>query len=156
MSKKTKDIRTAIVLACVALAFFVLFISQNISQKHSVERRLIVNGKPMVLEIVTSVEDVTQGLGDRDSMPKEHGMLFVFGKPDRYTFWMRHMRFPLDIIWIRDGNIVEMAPAMQPPKDGDVIPETHIPSVTADQVLELNAGSADAYGLKIGDMIRTY
>ena len=31
-------------------------------------------------------------------------MLFIFSQPDFYPFWMKDMKFPIDIIWL-DENL---------------------------------------------------
>ncbi len=51
-------------------------------------------------EVVSRLADLRQGLSGRDSLPTDYGMLFVFPKSDIYEFWMKDMKFPLDIIWI--------------------------------------------------------
>ncbi len=35
-------------------------------------------------------------------------MLFLFDKPDYYPFWMKGMKFPLDILFIRGSTIVSI------------------------------------------------
>ena len=114
-------------------------------------KTITINNKPLTIEIVSDGPAVTEGLGDRDSLPLDHGMLFLFSIPDRYAFWMRHMHFPLDILWIQNGIIVDLA-TLPPPKSWE-IPATYKPRSAADHVLELNAGQAQAYGLKVGSAI---
>src|ERR1700679_2272851 len=51
------------------------------------------------------------GLGDRDSLAAGQGMLFVFAQDGKYAFWMKDMRFSIDIIWFAaDGEVVYIAP----------------------------------------------
>lgn len=73
-------------------------------------------------------------------------MLFLFDKPDRYGFWMEGMKFPLDMIFLRRGEIVFIERGIQPGDNKIVIPPTAV-----DQVLELNAG--EAIGLERGEYI---
>jgi hypothetical protein len=82
-------------------------------------------------------------------MPLDHGMLFLLG-PGMHTFWMKDMRFPLDIIWIRDGVAVEIAANMPAPTSSIGLPAIHEPLVEADAVLEINAGQAKALGIEVG------
>jgi uncharacterized membrane protein (UPF0127 family) len=63
---------------------------------------------------------------------------------------MKDMRFPLDIVWIRDGRIVKIekhAPPLTPAG-----PE-RIYTATADLVLEVPAGFADRQRVRIGDTV---
>ncbi|HEU0051087.1 MAG TPA: DUF192 domain-containing protein [Patescibacteria group bacterium] len=115
-------------------------------------KHVLVNGQPLALEVVTSTASMQEGLGDRPSIPKQQGMLFVFSTEGQYGFWMRHMEFPLDIVWLDRGRVVDMAKRM--PAQGLMpIPAIHVPTVNADRVLELNAGESDTYGLTIGSVI---
>ena len=46
-----------------------------------------------------------KGLSGRDNLADDEGMFFVFEKSDIYPFWMKDMKFAIDIIWImEDGN----------------------------------------------------
>jgi len=77
-------------------------------------------------------------------------MLFIFPKPGRPNFWMKDMNFPLDFIWISGGQVVQLStniPATQPPV-------TLTPDQPIDQVLEVNAGFIDKYGIKVGNEVR--
>ncbi len=78
-------------------------------------------------------------------------MLFIFDKPGAYSFWMKGMKFSIDIIWIANNKIVGFVENAELP-DGLKIP-TYKPSAAIDKVLELNAGTVARDGIKIGDTI---
>ncbi len=143
----------ALVTGCV-----LLFISQSLRPSSPklhppVTQQIMVHGKSLELEVVSSPEDRAQGLSDRPMMAMNHGMLFVFEKPGLYAFWMPRMHFPLDIIWLNRGTIVDIV-TLAPPR-GTEPPVSHTPRAAADTVLELVAGSTQAYGLKVGDHLAT-
>jgi hypothetical protein len=115
---------------------------------------LTINDKSLSLEIVTSTQDVQHGLSDRVSMPLDHGMLFVFDAPSVQRFWMYHMHFPLDMIFLRDGVVVDMVKNLPAPSTFSPIPATYTSKTEADMVLEINAGQAEAYGMKEGEIIK--
>jgi len=52
----------------------------------------------IVAEVADTDELRIKGLSDRRSIGEKEGMLFVFPKPDFYGFWMKDMRFSIDII----------------------------------------------------------
>ena len=83
---------------------------------------------------------------NRTTMPADHGMLFIFDKPDTYSFWMKNTLIPLDIIFLDStGKVLRHRPP------GTPLDETgHGPSTPALYVIELNVGIADAIGLKTG------
>ncbi len=103
------------------------------------------------VEVAQTLEQKAKGLAGRENLPPGRGMLFVFDAKSRLAFTMHNMRFPLDIIWIADGKIVDISKNLQP--DTGVMASSYRPAVPADMVLELNAGVADADGLKIGDSV---
>lgn len=108
---------------------------------------------PIRVDIAHSFFTRERGLSRRPSLDPDEGMLFVFETPARYSFWMKEMHFPLDIVWINDGEIVDITTDVPPPASGQVTLPTYFPLFPANQVLELNAGYAKAHGLRTGMMV---
>lgn len=121
--------------------------------RFSVLRDVEIHGQLLKLETVDEPEEIQQGLSDRRSMQDDEGLLFVMPNVDIHTFWMYHMNFAIDMIWLRDGVVVEIAPNMPPPSETKGIPMTHTPKVDSDMVLELTASGAERYGIKVGDKL---
>lgn len=92
----------------------------------------------------------TKGLGDRDSIPKDTVMLFVFDTPAQYEFWMKDMRFAIDIIWVGENRQVVFEKKNVLPSS---FPEIFTPLSPAKYVLEANAGFAEENDIKIGSLI---
>ena len=101
------------------------------------------------LEVADTDAKRERGLGYRETLCERCGMLFLFDRPDRYGFWMKGMRFPLDILWIREGAVVFLERNLDPNDQTRVF----VPSAEADRVLELNAGMADRFGIREGSFI---
>jgi hypothetical protein len=100
-------------------------------------------------EIAETTDQRRQGLMFRDSLATDRGMLFVFKKEGIYKFWMKNMRFPLDIIWIsQDKRIVDIRQNAQPCQGPC---ESMVPAGQARFVLEVSAGFIQRHRLKIGD-----
>ena len=97
-------------------------------------------------------KDQEIGLSNRNSLPQNTGMLFVFENADFPAFWMKQMKFPLDLIFINKDHIVTIYPNVQVPTSETDIP-TYKPTEPADRVLEINAGLAEKYGFKVGDAV---
>jgi uncharacterized membrane protein (UPF0127 family) len=97
-------------------------------------------------EVVSSDAKIQKGLGGRSGLYDSCAMLFKFPRAGTYSFWMKDMRFPLDIIWILDGKIVHIEKNISEKFSGTLSPQ-----VDADSVLEINAGIADKIGIKISD-----
>jgi hypothetical protein len=107
-----------------------------------------INGHKFRLELATSKDEKERGLGGRKDLCQECGMLFVFPREGIHPFWMKDMQFDLDIIWIKNEKIVYMAKNVTHDDRATVKPRD-----MADQVLEINAGLSDKYGLKEGDRV---
>ena len=102
------------------------------------------------LEVANSNALARTGLMYRDSLAEDHGMLFVFPDETPRTFWMKNTRISLDIIFInRNLEIVSIA------ENAKIFSLDQIPShKPAMYVVELNAGSAKKFGLKVGDKLQ--
>ena len=108
------------------------------------------------VDMAVTPEERQQGLSGRETMAQNAGMLFVFEEEQPLQFWMKDMRFPLDIIWI-DGRcrLIEVAadvPTPPPNAGNDQIPRVQSP-LPAQYVLELNAGEWSRAGLSAGDSV---
>ncbi len=98
--------------------------------------------------IARSESEREKGLGDRVALPAEQGMLFIFPEPGIYPFWMKGMRFPLDIIWLAaPSTVVHVEKNVSP----DTYPKIYASLSPADYVLEVNAGVVEKNGIKAGD-----
>jgi hypothetical protein len=78
-------------------------------------------------------------------------MLFIFSDSQNRTFWMKNMLFPLDIIWINDGKIVNISRNLPP--EGDLPSNKYHSGRPADHVLEINSGLSDKLHFKPGDNV---
>lgn len=108
-----------------------------------------ISGREMIVELAKDSASKRRGLSYRTSLEEDQGMLFLYDEPSYQTFWMHGMRFPLDIIFIRGEEVVEVVPDVPPPGNHD-LPTVITSSVRADSVLEVNAGKADALGIVEG------
>jgi uncharacterized membrane protein (UPF0127 family) len=108
-----------------------------------------IRGQRVSLEIVDTPGKQAKGLGERDSLAWHHGMYFEYEKPGFYAFWMKGMRFSIDIVWLRDSRIVDLDANVPFEKGGNG--PTLRPSVLVDAVLEVPAGYSAASGWQIGD-----
>ena len=104
------------------------------------------------VELALTPEEQRLGLGERDHLEWGHGMLFIHEKPDFRSYWMKGMRFDIDIIWIRDGRISEIAHAV-PHVPGETGPQVRS-SELVDQVLEVPAGYSMTQGWRKGQRVQ--
>jgi uncharacterized membrane protein (UPF0127 family) len=134
------------IVSVIPVSFLALFLILHFRAREGAA--VIIDGRQFSAELATAPAAQEKGLGDRESLCTDCAMLFRFGRKGNYAFWMKDMRFDLDIIWIADGKIVYLA------KDvSHKSPDTIDPPSPADNVLEINAGLADRYGFKLGDAV---
>lgn len=124
----------------------------RIGQYMQAHGKVEIGGATVKVEIVNDPAEMQKGLSGREKLGENRGMLFVFAELDQTAFWMKDMKFSLDIIWIQGDEIVDMAPDL-PPLAGDLI-STYEPRVPANYVLEVNAGFAQEHGVKVGDKVK--
>lgn len=98
-------------------------------------------------ELATTDTERAQGLSGRAGLAQGRGMLFVFQQNGDWGFWMKDMRFPIDIVFINELGIVMSADASVSP---DSYPQVFYPPNPARFVLELPAGFAAAHGIGPG------
>ena len=106
------------------------------------KRNIIIGDKEYTVEIADTSEEQKKGLQDREYLPQDSGMLFVYDKPqDKVEFWMKDTIIALDQIGInKDGEVTKVYTAK--PKD-----ETLVPFEDVMFLLEVNANS----GIEVGD-----
>lgn len=91
--------------------------------------------------------------GEKD-MGKYGGMLLLFFEDSNHLIVMRDMNFPLDIVWLNDGVVVDIAKNVHPEPGVEEDDLTlYFTSYDSDAVLELPAGFKERTGLERGDRI---
>lgn len=120
--------------------------------KNPLSAKLKINGTVFFVELAITPKERERGLSRRKSLAENRGMLFLFGAPGKYHFWMRDMKFPLDFLWISGESIVDIDENIPPPKVSELRIEL-APDQPVDKVLEVNAGTIKQYGIKIGDTV---
>ena len=108
-------------------------------------------------EISDTPELRSKGLGERDSLPEQTGMLFVFPNGQASSFWMFGMRFPLDFVWIaEDCTVADLTENVQhyPPDTPSSELEIINPASPAAYTFEINAGEVAQFGIEIGDSVQ--
>lgn len=98
------------------------------------------------LQKVTNEPDQERGLGDAPKLPLDKGMIFWYNNSQDRCFWMKNMRYSLDMIWLdASKKVVHL--------EQNVAPETY-PSqqfcAEGQYIIELNAGEAAKSGIDVG------
>ena len=144
---------TAVSMVCTGFAQIAPDLSQEVSPLPTTA--IVVGGVPLTVEVASDPAALALGLGGRDGLAPGTGMLFVFDGPAVRSFWMKGMRFCLDIIWIEGGVIQGVTEGVCPAAPGtldDELPGYGSPSPVS-YVLEVPADWSAANGLGIGTKV---
>ena len=139
----------------VILLLFSAFVVLQIDKTPKPPSTVAIDNQTYNVELSKTQAEQQQGLSGRNSIPQDQGMLFVFKTPARYAFWMKGMKFPLDIIFINDNKIVTVyrsIPVAKDPKSTNL--PVYIPTQPANYALEINAGQAQKHNFKNGDTVK--
>ncbi len=109
------------------------------------------SGNIYTVELATAPAQWEKGLSGKPSLAQNQGMLFVFPQPQVQYFWMKDMKFPIDIIWL-DENYTVLGTVENAPPCKNNCP-TYNSRVPAKYVLEVPAGTVKREGLKPGDRL---
>lgn len=154
-SKKNIWLLLVIALAVIAYLFFFSGKKQDkqsirqVIQSMKTKQEIIINENKLNAHFVTEPEDRARGLSIFDSLPEDEAMVFQFDKPGKYSFWMREMKFPIDILWLDEEKRVVSLKERAQPED---FPETYKPDDMALYVVEVNAGYVEKNNIAKGDI----
>lgn len=144
------NIKNIIVLVCAGL--FAVFLIYLKTHEYLLPKVVVRLGDQNVMaEIADSPRVRSRGLSGHAPLSEKQGMLFIFPKPDRHQFWMKNMKFSIDIVWIDEGRIVDIAPEVPVSVANDL--PIYTPRLPASSALELRAGFTERHGIKIGDKV---
>jgi uncharacterized protein len=109
---------------------------------------LHIGEQRLTAEVVDTEPLRRQGLMFRESLPENHGMLFVWSEPARYAMWMQNTPLPLSVAFIdADGRIVNIE-HMKPHTT-----RVHRARTPVIYALEMEQGWFESRGIRPGDRV---
>ena len=122
-------------------------------QKQNQTSLVTVGGVNLITSLSTTPDAQSKGLAIRDSLNENEGMLFIFETPQKYSFWMKDMKFPIDIIWInQDGKIVHIEKNL-PPCVFLLPCPSYAPNDDSLYVLEVVSNFTNKFDINVGDSV---
>lgn len=150
MQNKTKIKIFIGVVGIIIIAILANYIfSEVISAQGNVIKRVYVRDILVKAELVKTETRIEKGLAGRENLSEGRGMLFAMPENDVQRFWMKGMRFAIDIIWIENGRVTGCEKNISPDD-----PRVFSPPGDAGYVLEAPEGFCDRYGIKVNDGVR--
>ncbi len=112
-----------------------------------------IKGVPVEIEVAVTQREQSQGLMYRESMPENHGMLFVYTEPRYMHFWMKNTKIPLSIAYMKEDGTISNIEKMDPPSN-PLEPLQHYNSrYKCLYALEMNQGWFEKHGITVGDTL---
>lgn len=143
-----------------ALVLFLVVIGLNLSRDDLIDaknlsdtnlRTVQLRGKTISAMVADTPGLRAKGLGGRWGLAQDEGMLFIFDSDAKHQFWMKDMRFAIDILWLSDkGEVVDIRESISP----STYPAVFAPNSPARYVLELPAGFAKENEVSVGEIVR--
>ena len=126
-----------------------------------IEARWCLQSRPrtcIALEVADTPREQQLGLMQRPALPPLRGMWFPARPPRPLRFWMLNTLAPLDLVFVRDGQVLDIVtavpvcrllpcPSYWADADGNGRADF------ADGVVEIGAGEAARLGIKVGDPV---
>jgi len=142
--------RTLVFRLCIAVILLFSCSLVSCAGAGSDKKKVCIKSYCVLAEVAGNDADRQRGLMFRESLAENEGMLFVFDREDKYGFWMKNMKIPLDIIWMdSEKRIVDIKKEV-PACSIEPCP-TLIPGSKAQYVLEVQSGLTDRKEIKVGD-----
>lgn len=116
-------------------------------------QKVKIGGGVFVLRVARTEGERERGLGGTPALAQNEGMLFEFPQDGFHAIWMKDMLIPIDIIWLSvGGEVVDAREKVSP----DSFPAVFIPKSPAHFVVELPAGSAKVFDMRVGSRAKFF
>jgi uncharacterized membrane protein (UPF0127 family) len=113
------------------------------------QRTLTIGQYRITVEVTSTIEQRAAGLMHRFSLQPDHGMLFVFDRPQPLAFWMKNTYIPLSIAFVDAGGRIVNIEDMKPLDES-----THTSRGPALYAIEMKQGWFASRGIVPGDVVK--
>jgi uncharacterized membrane protein (UPF0127 family) len=148
--------RTVALFAMIALGLVMAGCGDTTVSTDDDHTRLVTlpDGTNIRVEVMMHPNDMLRGLMFRESLAPDRGMLFIYGSPGNYSYWMFQVKIPLDILWMDSSRtVVEISENTPPCPAGSKKCQTYGGKYPAQFILELAAGSVAKHNLRVGNTL---
>jgi uncharacterized protein len=115
--------------------------------------KVTVKGFELNADVPITSELMAKGLAVKNQLKENEAMLFIFEESAQHSFWMKDMKFPIDIIWLgSDGKVVHIEQNLQPCVSVFICP-SYTPNTDSLYVLETAAGLTQRHNISVGTNI---
>jgi uncharacterized membrane protein (UPF0127 family) len=118
-------------------------------------KNIKIGDKNYEIFVTETLEDKRQGLSIFEEINENQGMLFEFPEENYHSFWMKDMKFDIDIIFLdKDKKVIQIFENVQ--KDSYVNEKnykSYMPKLKSKYVIEIRSGESKKNRIKPGDAI---
>jgi uncharacterized membrane protein (UPF0127 family) len=137
-----------------SLLIIVLIITGILVLKQKVDyvayKDVKIGNETYKLEVADTQASREKGLGYREGLANNSGMLFDFKTDSDWRIWMANMHFDIDIAWLnKEGKIMHIKANAQPGS----YPEAYHADIPNRYVIEVPAKTFEKLNIKEGDII---
>lgn len=155
MSRPTHSKSRLIILflALCAVAIFYFYNSAKEVKSPNSEWKqteIKVADKTLNVYLAQTPLETEVGLSAFQNISNNQGMLFSFNPPQKPGFWMKDMKFSIDIIWVNNNQIVDITKNLSYQDSGLI---KYYPNVDISHAVEVNAGWCEKNSIKLGDSV---
>lgn len=136
-----------LLIAAIFLIFFALHAAAADCPMPLPTTSITIGTHALTVELAATPESRQCGLSHRDSLPENHGMLFVYPQSTMMTFWMKDTHVPLSIAFLDEAGRIVSIQKMAPLDTG---PRYHSPQPVR-YALEVAQGWFETNGIRVGD-----
>jgi uncharacterized protein len=135
-----------LLIGAFVVILLVFFLTLFVASRRSSEAT--INGQTFKVEVAEDEKEKQIGLSEKEELSEDRGMVFLFDRPDRYSFWMKNMKFPIDIIYINGDRVTTIIHDARPGQD-----DIFQPDEPSDKVLEVKAGQSKKLNIQKGSKV---
>ena len=136
----------------VGKIFIIVLLLAGCTHASATKNEVCIREQCFDVEVALTEDQMAKGLQFRETLPMDEGMIFVFQKDRRHSFWMKDTWISLDMIWINADEEIVHIESHVPPCEEWPCPN-YKPKKPSRYVFEINAGLAEQYGFSIGDRV---
>jgi len=109
-------------------------------------------GASVKVEVADTPEKQTVGLMYRASLAEDRGMWFIFPDEQERVFWMKNVKFPIDIIFVDGEYKIKTIWKSVPPCVSEPCPTYHSGAAVR-YVLEVVSGFCERHGVRENQLV---
>jgi uncharacterized membrane protein (UPF0127 family) len=103
------------------------------------------------VSVADTAGERARGLSNQAGIRFDQGMLFVHDASGVHCYWMKDMKFSIDILWFDESRrLIHSEKSVSP----ESYPKSFCPAAEAKYVLEVTSGSVERQGFRAGDQLQ--